>query len=165
MKDIPNFHQIGKPEQLDRLIAHAAALELVGRVELFRAVRDGAINLIEVGREAPAPMRAMEQSQRPVVLLFGDDDYASTGPSGWAAWQRVSYWARAAMVHATGADVASYQMAIGMALLQPRFLLVETDSAHAHEWGEALHRRRIPALGLVPPDGVHPVTPPREAMQ
>jgi hypothetical protein len=161
----PNFHQIGKREQLDRLIAHAAALELVGRVELFRAVRVGVINLIEVGREASAPVRAMEQSPRPVVLLFGDDDYASTGPSGWAAWQRVSYWARAAMVHATSADVASYQMAIGMALLQARFLLIETDSAHAHEWAEALHRRRIPALGLLPPEGIHPVTPRREAMQ
>jgi hypothetical protein len=161
----PNFHQIGKPEQLDRLIAHTAALELVGRVELFRAVRDGTINLIEVGREAPAPLRIMEQSPRPVVLVLGDDDYASTGPTGWAAWQRVSYWARAATVHATGADVASYQMAIGMALLRPRFLLVQTDSAHAHEWAEALHRRRIPALGLLPLEGIHPVPPPREAMQ
>jgi hypothetical protein len=165
MKDIPNFHQIGKPEQLDRLIAHAAALELVGRVELLRAVRRGEINLVEVSREASAPMLAMEQSPRPVVLVLGDDDYCATGPTGWAAWKRVSYWARAAMVHATGADVASYQMAIGMALVQPRFLLIETDSAHASEWGEALHRRRIPALGLVPPNGVHPVTPPSAAMQ
>jgi hypothetical protein len=165
MKDVPNFHQIGKPEQLDRLIAHAAAMNLTGRVELLRAVRGGEINLIEVGRDAPAPMRALEQSLRPIVMLFGDDDYASTGPSGWAAWQRVSYWARAAMVHATAADIASYQMAIGMALLQPRFLLVETDSAHAHEWGEALHRRNIIALGLMPREGIHPVSPPQETVQ
>jgi hypothetical protein len=156
----PTFRRIGKPEQLDRLIAHAAALELVGRVELLRAVRDGSINLIEVSREAPAPIRVMEQSPRPVLLVIGDDDYASTGPCGWAAWQRVSYWARA-----TGADVASYQMAIGMALLRPRFVLIETDSAHAHEWGEALQRRRIPALGLLPLEGIHPVTPPAEAVQ
>jgi hypothetical protein len=46
-----------------------------------------------------------------------------------------------------------------------RFLLIETDSAHAHDWGEALHKRRIPALGLVPPDGVHPLPLDRATMQ
>jgi hypothetical protein len=73
--------------------------------------------------------------------------------------------ARGAMVHATGADVPTYRLAIGMALVHRRFLLIETDSAHAHDWGEALHKRRIPALGLVPPDGVHPLPFDRATMR
>src|ERR1700733_13015597 len=103
----PDFCQIGKPEQIDRLIAHAATMNLVGRVELLRAVRDGSINLVEIERRADAPMRAIENSPRPVVIVLGDDDYRSTGPSGWAGWRRLSYWARCAMVHATGADIPS----------------------------------------------------------
>jgi hypothetical protein len=161
----PEHVQIGDPDQIDRLIAHAAMLNLPGRVELLRAVRARAINLVEIERKAPAPMRLIEQSSRPVMLILGDDDYAATGPAGWAAWQRLSYWARGAMVHATGADATSYQMAIGMALVVQKLLLIETDSAHAHEWGAALHRRNIPAIGLLPPDGQHPLSIARSAMQ
>jgi hypothetical protein len=163
MSHDPGFYQIGKPEQIDRLIAHAATMNLPGRVELLRAVRAGAINLVEIERRADAPMRAIENSPRPVIMLLGDDDYRSTGPAGWAAWQRLSYWARGAMVHATGADVPSYRLALGLAVVQRRFLMIETDSAHAHDWGSALHRRNIPALGLVPPDGTHPVVSDRAA--
>jgi hypothetical protein len=158
------FCQIDSPDQIDRLIARASMLNLPGRVELLRAVRDGAINLIEIERKAEAPMRAMERSTRPVVILIGDDDYRSTGPTGWAAWRRLGYWSNGAMVHATGGDAKSYRLAIGLALMEPRFLLIETDSAHAHDWGAALQKRRIPCIGLVPPSGAHPVMPARESV-
>jgi hypothetical protein len=154
--------KIGKSNQIDRLIAHASTMDLPGRVELLRAAREGMIDLVEIQRKAEAPMRTMERSLRPVIMVLGDDDYAATGPSGWAGWQRLSYWARGAVVHATGADIVSYRMAIGLALVARRFLLIETDSAHAHDWGRALHRRNIPAVGLLPPNGVHPTAPTRE---
>jgi hypothetical protein len=149
--------QITSPDQIDRLIAQASTLNLPGRVQLLRAVRGGAINLVEIERTAPAPMRVIERSPRPVMVVLGDDDYAATGPAGWAAWQRLSYWARSALVHATGADVPTYRMAIGLAVVTRRFLLIETDSAHAHDWGAVLHRRSIPAVGLLPPGRVHPL--------
>ena len=95
MSGAPHHVEIGAPDQIDRLIAHAATLNLPGRVELLRAVRAGAINLVEIERKAPAPMRLIERSPRPVVMLLGDDDYAATGPAGWVAWQRLSYWAPA----------------------------------------------------------------------
>lgn len=62
-------------------------------------------------------------------------------------------------------DVPSYRAAIGMALLARRFLLIETDSAHAREWGNALLVQGIPFLGLLPSEGVHPVKPGKLGMQ
>jgi hypothetical protein len=56
-------------------------------------------------------------------------------------------------------------MAIGMALLARRFLLIETDTAHMREWGEALLARRVPFITLRPPEGPHPIAPPRSTMQ
>jgi hypothetical protein len=160
-----SFIQIGATDQIDRLIIHAAALNLPGRVELLRAVQRGDINLVEPCRDAVVPGRVLKNMARPLVVLLGDDDYAATGPAGWATVPRLLRWASSALVHASGGDVPSYRLAIAMALARPRFLLIETDSAHAAEWDATLSRRRIPCIGLAPPFGVHPVPLSRETMQ
>lgn len=159
------YAQIGAPDQIDRLIALCADVDLVGRVELLRAVRRGEIGIVEPARDAVVPLRVLERSLRPLIAIIGDDDYCSTGPAAWPATRRLFRWARGAMVHATGADAASYRLAIGMALHCRRFLLIETDTAHMREWGEVLLARRLPFVGLRPPAGSHPVMPPRGAMQ
>jgi hypothetical protein len=70
------------------------------------------------------------------------------------------------MVHGTGADQHSYQMAIGGALAIGKFLLIETDSAHVREWREKLLAHKVGFFALVPRDGgAHPIVPPRSAMQ
>jgi hypothetical protein len=154
--------QFGSADQMDRLIAAYAQFGMVGRVELIRAVRRGEINLVEPTRDRTVPAKVLERSLRPLVVVLGDDDYASTGPSAWAATRRLFRWARSAMVHASGADAPSYQIAIGMALTRGRFILIETDTTHAQEWGDALTAHRIPFLGIVPGgDGVHPASAPR----
>src|SRR4051812_42174861 len=99
--------KIGKADQIDRLIAHCAALGLSGRVELLRAVRTREIALIESARDGV--FRMPENLARPVIVLLGDDDYATTGPTGWATTRRLLHWAKAGLVHASGADVTSYQ--------------------------------------------------------
>jgi hypothetical protein len=159
------YARITKGADLDRLICATSAMELPGRVELLRAVRRGEITLLEVNRQGMPPSRVLKASARPLLAVVGDDDYASTGPCGWAAARRLQYWARAGMIHATGADVPSYQAVIGMTLLCRRFLLVETDSAHLDEWGAALRKYGVPFLGLRPPTGAHPVAPDRSALQ
>jgi hypothetical protein len=164
MNDIPVFN-IGKPAEIDRLIAACATYGLVGRVELLRAVRRGEIALVEPVRDAVVPLRVLERSTRPQIAIIGDDDYCSTGPTDWPATRRLFHWAKAAMVHASGADVPSYRLAIDMALLAQRFLLVETGTAHMQEWGEALLARKIPFVCLKPTDGVHPRPIERRAMQ
>jgi hypothetical protein len=159
------YGQITKGDDIDRLISTAAAMELPGRVELLRAVRRGEITLLEVDRQGMPPGRVLKASTRPAIAIIGDDDYASTGPCGWAAARRFQYWARAGMVHGTGADVPSYRIAVDMALVAWRFLLVETDSAHLDEWGSALRKHGVPFLGLRPPNGSHPVAPDRSTLQ
>jgi hypothetical protein len=157
--------QIGKPDEIDRLIATYANFGMIGRVELLRAVRRGEINIAEPARDAVVPLRVLERSPRPLIVVLGDDDYSSTGPAAWPATRRVFRWAKGAMIHATGADVASYRMVIGLALVCRNFLLVETDTAHMREWSEALRARRIPSICLPPPEGVHPAPVARGAMQ
>jgi hypothetical protein len=74
------------------------------------------------------------------------------------------YWAKAGLVHATAADVASYSAAICMTLAHCRFVLIDTDMAHAAEWSPALVARRIPCT--VPSDGgTHPIPLARNALQ
>lgn len=159
------YAQIGAPDEIDRLIGLCAGLNLVGRVELLRAVRRHEINLAEPARDAVVPLRVLERSLRPLIAIIGDDDYCSTGPAAWPATRRLFRWARGAMIHATGADAASYRLAIGIALHCRRFLMIETDTAHLQEWAEALQTRKVPCLCLRPTTGAHPVPIERRAMQ
>jgi len=162
---VPRFAPGPKPDQIDRLIALCHDLGLVGRQQLLRAVRRGQIGIIEPARGAVVPLKLLERSLLPTIAIIGDDDYASTGPSGWPATRRLFRWAAGAMIHATGADAASYQFAIDITLRCGRFLLIETGTAHMREWGDALQARHIPFIGLQPPSGSHPVMPPKGAMQ
>jgi hypothetical protein len=161
----PGVGAIGKPDQIDRLIALCADLGLVGRTQLLRAVRRGEIGIIEPARGAVVPSKLLERSLLPTIAIIGDDEYASTGPPAWPATRRLFRWAAGAMIHATGADAARYQFAISLTLQCRRFLLIETSTAHMREWGEALQARDIPFIGLHPPSGSHPIMPPKVAMQ
>jgi hypothetical protein len=161
----PGVAAIGKPDQIDRLIALCHDLGLVGRQQLLRAVRRGEIGIVEPARGAMVPLKLLERSLLPTIAIIGDDDYASTGPAAWPATRRLFRWAAGAMIHATGADAASYQFAIDITLRCRRFLLIETSTAHMRAWGDALQARHIPFIGLQPPSGSHPIMPPKGAMQ
>lgn len=150
---------------IDRLIAAASGLGLDHRVALLRSVRAGELQVIEPSRDGIVPLRMLDEPPRPTIVLLGDDDYCSTGPDGWPTWRRVLRWAAGALIHASGADVPSYQCAIGMALQCRRFLLIETSTARAETWSMPLLARRVPHVCLMPRDGVHPVMPTRETMQ
>jgi len=153
---------------LDRAVAAAAIAGAGHTAELLRAVRRGEIALIQPqNRAVMVSLSTLKRSPRPVLVVVGDDDYQSTGPSGWACFPALLRWARAAIVHGTGADVESYRWAIAMARATGRGLLIETSSVFALTWREAFRTARNPAptLTLVPRNGVHPVMPARGAMQ
>lgn len=149
-------------EGLDKLIALTSTMGFSGRAHLFRQVREQRLLVMECTRDAVFSMKLLKRQHKPMVVLLGDDDYQSTGPSSWAALPKILRWASRGVIHATGGDTASYDMAATMAVACRRLVLVETDSRHADEWGHALLAARppVPFIGLVPPAGeAHPVTP------
>ena len=145
------------PAEIARIISacNAAAPH---RVPILRAVCHGVIGLSEVSRDAAFPRGDLDAATGPIIAIISDDDYRSTGPSGFVAARRFAYWARAAIVHAAGGEPQQYEKAVDAALLCRRLLLVETDSAHAIEWCDFLGSgRRIPVYAILPRGGAHPV--------
>ena len=160
-----HIHRIGDRATLDRLTATVATLA-PHHLPLFRAVRAGLIELVMPRRETGWRfLREADAKRRPVLLLIGDDDHASTGPDGWRCAKRLPPWTRAAVVHGTGGEAAHYAAAVGFAIGHGRLVMLETDSAHLAEW-TALFANRVPLLTIRPPDdGLHPAPISREAMQ
>jgi hypothetical protein len=111
----------------------------------------------------PVPMKVLKRSTRPVLAIVGaDPGDAGTGPADWLAFRRLADWAAFAIVHASGGTVQNYKMAVQLAKLHQRVLMIETTSALAREWGTALlcHRPRpVPCVAILPTDGPHPVAP------
>lgn len=160
-----HIHRIGSRADIDRL----AAIIATGAphwLPLFRAVRAGLIELVTPLRAAGWRfLREADAKRRPVLVLIGDDDNASTGPAGWNCACRLPWWARAAIVHGTGGEAAHYELAVAATLLHRRLVMVETNSAHIPDW-TALFLNRVPLLTIQPPDaGPHPASVPPERMQ
>ena len=148
-------------EQADRM-RHIAAQLGDFAMPLVNALADGQITLVIPTRRDRAPLDAMRRATRPVVVLIGDDDYASTGPNGWRCAQKVTRWARAALVHGAGGERQHYEAAIMGAEAHGRFVLVETSSAYALPWLMLLSGK--PVLTIVPKGGPHPLPEMREVV-
>lgn len=136
-----------------------------GFAELLRAVDAGRIALTAILNRRANWTPRMLQSRLPTVVLVGDDHGDSRDPAEWRCSMSIIAWARACVVHGSGAEAWQYASAVVMAELTGRCLFVETDSAHAPAWAAAIKPRRIPGLAIIPPGGgVHPI-PAREAAQ
>lgn len=148
--------------EIARMIAQA---ELAGAgflAGLLRPVMAGELSLIVPMRDAvQPPFYRMAKKRRPIVTLVGDDDYATTGPGGWACADKLRAWAAFAIVHGTGAQLEHYDMAAAAARDVGRLLLIETTSTAAQEWAGFLQERTpaLPFMGILPPSGTHPVMP------
>lgn len=151
-----------KRADIARVIGQA---ELAGAgfyTPLLRRVMQGGLNACWPMRDtAMPPLYRLSKSGRPLVVIVGDDDYQTTGPDGWACAAKLRTWAAFAVVHGTGGKSEHYEMAADMAVQTRRLLLVETTSAAAQDWAAFLHERspKLPFLGILPPDGAHPVVP------
>lgn len=136
------------------------------QLPLIRAVRDGRITLVIPERDTPWPKRAVEAIRKPAILVLGDDDGRSIGPSGWRCANAAVRWPRSVLVHAAGGAAAHYEAVVAAALMVQRVLLVETDSEHVAEWRGLLERHRIPGAVILPPNGqAHPAPRPSGLLQ
>lgn len=137
-----------------------------GFAELLRATAAGRIAFTAVlhrkAKWSPHDLR----TKLPTVVLIGDDHGDSRDPSAWRCSISAISWARAAIVHGTGAMAWHYAEAVRAAELTGRCLFVETDSDHVAAWLSAISPRQIPGLSLIPPAGQrHPVMPGSERVQ
>ena len=132
-------------------------------IELLRPAMHGELNVILPTRETRMPpLYRMEKQDRPVIVLVGDDDHLAGGPATWACAAKLRQWAGFAMVHGTGAKPEHYAAAAMLTRVHRRLLLIETSSVAAQHWAAFLRERNpaLPFMGLLPPDGAHPVMPP-----
>lgn len=152
--------EITTHDQFAAVIAQISQAGFAFKIPLYRAAQAGIISLCEITRDATPPLKRLDRTSRPVVILVGDDDYASTGPDGWIAARRLMYWTRAAIVHGSGGTAEDYCAAVAMAIQWDKMLLVETSSEHLMAWAGVVQRapRRIAAVFKRPTaPGIHPV--------
>lgn len=145
---------------ITRLLSQAEAAGAGHLAGILGPVIRGELDLIAPTRNTLAlPFKRVSRRGRPVVVILGDDDYCHAGPGTWACAGRIRAWASFAIVHGTGAQRAHYDMAAGVAQRVGRLLLIETTAAAAQDWAGFLHgrTRALRFMGLLPPDGVHPV--------
>lgn len=144
--------------QLTAAIGRAAHMGATGYIPVLKAVRAGLIDCVFVNRrDGMVSNRTLKTLQRPVLVIIGDDDHASTGPAGWASTAPLMRWTGAAMVHGAGAKPEHYAAAVEGARAHGRFVLVETSSEHVQAW-MACAADRV-AVAIVPKQGPHPVMP------
>lgn len=135
------------------------------RIPLVRAAARGDIDLIEFERGITRQQvrRSVGQilgSDRPSLILVGDDDYQGIGPAGWAGINVVLRWAEAVVVNGTGGDPSDYERFVAITKTHRRLALIETSSAAAPEWRDAAANCCRRVLALLPQFGVQPVVGP-----
>lgn len=144
-----------KRAELDRIIA-SASTSAPWLVPVFRAVRDGRINLVMPQRDAVLTTAFLEQSSRPLIISIGDDDGAETGPAGWACIPMLQKWGRGAMINGAAGEARDYELAVIAAMTVGRFVIVECGTAHQQAW-EAAISPNMSALAIrARPDSPHP---------
>ena len=158
---------ISTPAEFARLIAMSDSMDGGCMTNLLRPASRGELNLMLPSRgTVQPPFYRLGKRGRPIVVVVGDDDYQTTGPEGWACADKLRAWAAFAVIHGTGGQPHHYAMAAVIAADVQRLLFIETSSAGAQLWAGFLAERAPPLtfMGLLPPDGAHPVMPAREGL-
>jgi hypothetical protein len=111
--------------------------------------------LVERGGHFPGVLNGTTKN---VLAIIGDDDGTPSGPAGFPSAVKFCRWAKAAVLHATGAEPEHYREAVRAAVSTGRCLMVETTPAHENAWLEMLvSGRPIPVLHLRAKGGRHPL--------
>jgi hypothetical protein len=158
-----------QPDLVDAIVRTEQA-GAVGQAHCMRALLRGRIAFFSLLPETSANqfkafIRAT--SNRPAVMLIGDDDSMDCGPSGWAQAERVLRWTRALVLHGAGAEIQHYEAAIMAAELARRLLVIECSTATLGAWATPVEAapNRVPTLVIRPRGGVHPLPIERSATQ
>lgn len=156
-----NASLIVRPEHCPLIIAIAHQIGKTASVPLYRAAAKGLVRVVQLGRGTRVRYGVLNGARGPgTVVVVGDDDYATTGPSGWRQAASLLRWARVIILHGASAEPDHYAMAADGAMARRRALLVETSSAHLGAWMEltgsvARPEAQVCVVGMAP-GLVHP---------
>jgi hypothetical protein len=127
---------------------------------LWRALGAKRIGLVELRRGASRGdcrrvlRRLADVRRRPIIVMVGDDDHASTGPAGWPGIGGLLRWAAAVVIYSAPGDAAAYEALVSFAVAHRKVLVIETNSAKAGAW-IASAPVTAQLLAIVPPPGEH----------
>jgi hypothetical protein len=161
--------QINTPDDLNRAIVQAEAQGSPGWAHLARGLAAGRNAFLPVTPEMSATRFkrfTRMTTDRPTVVLIGDDDGLERGPGGWLLARRAVAWARAVMIHGAGAELAHYEVAIIAAELTGRCLIIECGTATLAAWTALVRAapHKPETLVIQPHGGAHPIPLARETL-
>ena len=141
------------PDGIRAMIARLEAIS--GALGVITLLREGVLQgrcrlMLLFDRELALPAKELADTSRPVITLVCDDDDTPSGPLGWRCAKQAGRWAQHVLVQGAGAEAWHYRLAIEMALVCRRVLIVDTSSAHALGWGRFLQH---PATLVIKPPG------------
>lgn len=166
-----SYHRpIASRAELADAINEATVAGAIGTPILLSALYRGDIchqQIVPGGSISAAKQFIRGVGNRPSVLLIGDDDGANRGPSGWPAASKAVDWGRWFLLHAAGAEPEHYHLAITMAQIHRRVVVIECTTGTLPAWigMTAKARNRVGGMVIYPRGGVHPVMPARGTMQ
>jgi hypothetical protein len=156
------------------IVTNKAALEAAAlraaqcqapQLPFLRAAADGRHEFgLVMNPENVWPSKA-EKIRGPLVMLIADDPSPSgfsIGPDGWKCRHAAKRWARATVIHGTGADLDHYRAISDAAATLFRILVIETDSKHVDAWADFFDRKVL--IFKPPPGECHPCPVQRERL-
>jgi hypothetical protein len=157
-------------DNMNDAIRFATAVGSSGIADLMRRERDRHHKLALVSSETSSTTLKKiiaATYNRLAIILTGDDDGFDLGPKGFRSARRILTWARWVLLHAAAAQPEHYQLAMAMAQLCERVVVIETSTTCCAQW-QALIRsiKPQPATAVVwPRDNQHPAPMRREELQ
>jgi hypothetical protein len=133
--DIPH----SKGEALDRHLAHVARLT-PWALPIWRAARDGNLVIVPVPRDTELPADFGKRLLCPLLIIIGDDDHASTGPSRFPCAEHILRRADFVFLYAAAGSKEYYETFATKAKGVCRSVLIEADSAHSGKWLDLINR-------------------------
>jgi hypothetical protein len=146
---------------LNAAIVRDEAAGSIGNPILMRGLRDGKHAYVPVASETSTTFVKKfiaATHDRPTIMLIGDDDGLDLGPKGFRSARRILSWGRWVLLHAAAAQPEHYHLAMAMAQLCQRVVVIETSTNCCAQW-QALIRSIKPQPATVvvwPRDNQHP---------
>jgi hypothetical protein len=165
-----SFHRpIASQSELADAINEAIVAGAIGTPILLSALYRGEIchqQIVPGGSVSAAKQFLRGAGDKPSVLLIGDDDGANRGPPGWPGAPKAVEWGRWFLLHAAGAEPKHYQLAIAMAQIHRRVVVIECTTSTLPAWIAMTEkaRNRVGGMVIYPRGGVHPMMPDRAAV-